>query len=114
MFESVIEPVALQIRGGSAWSNEPEEIVEITWSELKSVGVGHRWTAGRTNVLRATREMEAVVLFKDEAGCLVRVTEYWWPDKPYFCSPEVTVRLIYFAFRQGQGQTVQYEVMEEA
>lgn len=94
----IIEEPALVLKGYDF--NREGHDVEVSWEDLRKAKVGDSWVSSAGSSMRDWMEEEAVVVYKDDRGCAVRVTTWYIPDAPD-AEQEMEVQLLWFEFRGG-------------
>jgi len=90
--ETLIRLSASTFNGG-----QHDDDINLTLTDIASSKVGEKWECTQSsNIVRGWHEMEAEVIFKDEKGALVRVTEHGVKggSDDYYDYEEVELRYI--------------------
>lgn len=97
----VNEEPAFTLHGCGGWDTEPEndELVPVSWQELREAPVGHTWQAlYRGNIRRAIRNESATVVFRSERGCALLFRRWGVTDSDNATDWEGAPELVWYEF----------------
>lgn len=99
--EVIPEQPAFVLRAGGGYDAEPanDETVEVSWAELRAARVGETWQARyRGNVMRDTRNEEAVVVYKTDDGAAILFRSWGVSDHSNPVEWSSEPRLVWYEF----------------